>query len=880
MRFIKIYTVLFFIFSICFVSYAQQSGAEPREFDRLYRLQPDRAMFGQSIQQLSNDAYVTLSTVDTMFTGNAVITQANITLFTDKGNIIQSFDYAFEDTLDLYPVGNVFATDDRYFFSAATKVDTNSVTDSIHTNIVVAVDKAGNPVWSKKFGSGEQGNPNLLGRVDIMSPTDSTLILMGNAFTDSTSAMLLSAIRMDNGDLIWSKSLNLPNTSVFSEARNLTFSKDSTLIITGSAQNFDNFYITEIDPITGDIMWSELYDASGGFLAEDYSFIVNDIAIGNDSSLVATGIVTNGNINLNEGYVASFDKMGEFQWAQTFSLGPGTISNGFSIDVLISGNIVVMIGGQNNDAGIYFPTQFIISPTGALITANDYSIFLNSTGNNAELIATSDRGSIFMGSGIEHGIDVQPGTPVGFFYPRLIKTDELGVSNCENAITPTLNPLFLEADTLIWESENVGQSDSIGVSVVLYNGFLAPILSIPDTTFCPGDPVSYFMDATTRGATQYAWSTADEPDMILSTDSIFEGTELDVQYIARVFVEEDLCFELCDTITLTDLDPPTVQLAINADRFCEERLFQVQANITGASIQRIQWSTGAGDDGQRSILVEDLGTYSITVTNVCDDSGSASTTITEADQPPPIDLFINAPDPCDTPGEVTLTLANVELTNIRWSTGETANSIVVNEPGTYSVTATDVCDYEVTDDIRLTEDSFLEPLEIGIITENCNNDQVDLTVDVISGQAVSISWSSVDEDGTREALQGDDQIGVSANLTYEVVVQDQCQNAVRASLADPCQCLKFPNAFYPDSMDNDDINKEFGPVNNCSSISSYNLKVFNRWGQKVFESDQLADEWNGRNGSTELRGDVYVYVASYETEGGEFKIKGDVTLLK
>jgi len=880
MRFIKIYSTLFFIFSICFVSNAQLSGVVPYEFDRLYRLQPNRAMFGQSVHQLSNDNYVTLSTVDTMFTGDAVITQANITTFTNKGNVIASFDYSFEDTLDLYPVGNVLSTEDRYFFCTATKVDTNSVTDSIHTNIVVALDRRGNPVWSKKFGSGIQGNPNLLGRVDIISPNDSTLILMGIAFTDTTSAMLLSSIRMDNGDMIWSKTMNLPNTSVFSEARNMTLSKDSTLIITGSAQNFDDFYISEIDPVFGEVIWSESYDASGGFLSDDYSFIVNDIAIGNDSSLVATGIVTNTNINLNEGYVASFDKVGNFQWAQIFNLGAGTISNGLTLDVLISGNIAVMVGGQNNDAGIFFPTQIILNPAGGIVAANDYSIFLNSTGNNAELIATSDRGSIFMGSGIEHGIDVPQGTPVGFFYPRLIKTDENGVTTCENEIMPALDPLFLEADTLIWESENAGQSDSIGISVVLYNGFLAPILSIPDTSFCPGDPVMYLMDATTRGATSYRWTKADDPNTLLSADSTFVGTELDVQYIATVYIEEDLCFQLCDTIILTEIPMPAVTLAVIPDRFCEEGLFEVQAEVQGVSIERIEWSTGTVDDGKRTLVTPDLGTYSITVTNMCDDIAIASVSITEADQPPPIELIISTPDPCDTPGDVSLTIANDNISNVNWSTGESGNSIIVTEAGTYSVSATDICGYEVSDDITLTEDSFWEPLEIGIISDNCDNDQVDLTLDIISGTATSISWSSVDDNQNRNTLQGDDQIGVPADVTYEVLVQDQCQNTVIASISDPCQCLKFPNAFFPGSMDDDDINKNFGPVNSCSNISNYNLKVFNRWGQKVFESSQIEDEWNGENGGTELRGDVYVYVASYETEGGEFKVKGDVTLLK
>lgn len=71
--------------------------------------------------------------------------------------------------------------------------------------------------------------------------------------------------------------------------------------------------------------------------------------------------------------------------------------------------------------------------------------------------------------------------------------------------------------------------------------------------------------------------------------------------------------------------------------------------------------------------------------------------------------------------------------------------------------------------------------------------------------------------------------------------------------------LFIPNAFSPNE---DQLNDEFIPVG--KGISNFNMQIFDRWGKKVFETDDLDNGWNGRmNGSGEvLPQDVYVYKIS------------------
>ena len=841
-------------------------------FDRLYRVQPDRSMFGQSIQQLDNESYVVLSTVDTIDPGMIDPTMTNLTTFDPKGNINFSNDYAFEDTLSLFAFGNVVDLEEGFVLSAMSAVD------SVYNNFVFRVDRGGNPVWSNKYGSGTQGDQVLFSKIDILNTSDSVLVLMGSAKTDDGQEMLLSGIEIETGDQLWSKSLDIAGddtTDPFS--RNMTLTNDSTLIITGTQSDKEYFFITEISPADGSVIWSEKYDVR--FL-DNSLLVASDIAVAEDSTIVVTGIVVNSIIGANDAFIVKLDRRGNMMWSQFMNAGPSIRTNGQSIDILDNGNVVVMIGGQNNDAGAFFPIQAVLSPFGQLLFASDFSIFLNSTSNTVEIVPTQDGGAIFAGTGIEHGIDSAPGTDLGFFYTRLIKTNAEAQTLCEMELEASLDTILLGNDTLLWDAVDLPlEKDTLEITTIGFGGYTAPILSLRDTTFCPGDPVLFLLDATTRGATQYRWYTADEPTNTLSTDSMFIATELDVQYVAEVFIEEDMCYIMCDTTVLTDLDPPTVQLEVNADRFCSERIFELDAIIQGSSITAIEWSTGEVD--KTLIEVTELGTYTVTVTNVCDDSGMASFTITEANQPPPVNLVISAPDRCASPGEVILGVSPAnELMNILWSTGATSPTITVTEAGTYTVTAQDICGFDLSDEVSVNDDDFLEPLEIAIVSENCSNDLVDLSVSILSGTAQTISWSETDENGVRSALLGDDQLGVPAERTYDVVVTDVCQNTETASITDPCQCLKFPNAFYPDSRIDDDINKNFGPVNSCSTITSYNLQIFNRWGQKIFESDSIDEEWNGMKGSSDVRGDVFVYVATYETEGGEFSVKGDVTLLR
>jgi gliding motility-associated-like protein len=88
----------------------------------------------------------------------------------------------------------------------------------------------------------------------------------------------------------------------------------------------------------------------------------------------------------------------------------------------------------------------------------------------------------------------------------------------------------------------------------------------------------------------------------------------------------------------------------------------------------------------------------------------------------------------------------------------------------------------------------------------------------------------------------------------------------------------IPNVFTPD---------EAGPPKNntfnvtAMNFKAYNLKIFNRWGEKLYETDDLNKGWNGTYNGAECMQGVYVYkveVVSFEDKVYEFN--GTVTLLR
>ena len=94
---------------------------------------------------------------------------------------------------------------------------------------------------------------------------------------------------------------------------------------------------------------------------------------------------------------------------------------------------------------------------------------------------------------------------------------------------------------------------------------------------------------------------------------------------------------------------------------------------------------------------------------------------------------------------------------------------------------------------------------------------------------------------------------------------------------DSLPLIELPNVFTPNA---DGLNDFFLPKTYRGIISSQ-IKIFNRWGEAVFESDNASLGWNGKVKSGKLCPDgVYYYILNYtDSLNPKGTLKGWVELL-
>jgi gliding motility-associated-like protein len=94
----------------------------------------------------------------------------------------------------------------------------------------------------------------------------------------------------------------------------------------------------------------------------------------------------------------------------------------------------------------------------------------------------------------------------------------------------------------------------------------------------------------------------------------------------------------------------------------------------------------------------------------------------------------------------------------------------------------------------------------------------------------------------------------------------------------PIYQLYIPDAFTPDSKgpDLNNVFKVFGPA-----MKKYNIEIFNRFGEKVFYSNDMTQVWDGTyNGKLSMQGVYFYKIITIDIEGYSRDYSGTVTLIR
>ncbi len=112
---------------------------------------------------------------------------------------------------------------------------------------------------------------------------------------------------------------------------------------------------------------------------------------------------------------------------------------------------------------------------------------------------------------------------------------------------------------------------------------------------------------------------------------------------------------------------------------------------------------------------------------------------------------------------------------------------------------------------------------------------------------------------------------------YSVEVSNACGIARDTIIITNNSCdVFFPNVFTP----NGDNKNDFFNILNAAKLSEYKLVIFNRWGEKVFETDNFAKGWDGTYKGKNCEMGAYIWYCSFIKESKQKYYKGSVLLLR
>ena len=158
------------------------------------------------------------------------------------------------------------------------------------------------------------------------------------------------------------------------------------------------------------------------------------------------------------------------------------------------------------------------------------------------------------------------------------------------------------------------------------------------------------------------------------------------------------------------------------------------------------------------------------------------------------------------------------------------------------------------DDVSVCDCEDFKP-KLGRDTTLCTGQQLLLKANIPKeADSIIYTW----QDGSKDSIFMVTQPGiywVSAYIEdYKITVTD----TIRVNYTDctpPKYPLWIPNSFTPNS---DGLNDNFKPET-IAEMEEYKMLIFNRWGQQIFESNDISKGWDGKYKGKLVESGVYTY---------------------
>jgi gliding motility-associated-like protein len=373
----------------------------------------------------------------------------------------------------------------------------------------------------------------------------------------------------------------------------------------------------------------------------------------------------------------------------------------------------------------------------------------------------------------------------------------------------------------------------------------------PDKTKCNADTVHLNAPA---GFISYLWGPNYNINSSTST-SVIVNPLVDTMYHVKA-QKSPGCF-VYDSVAIKVNTSPDIELGRDTS-FCMGNSIILSAPSTFSAYQ---WNTGANSP---QITVSTAGSYSIRAKTI-EGCYSSDTIVTSIYSLPAIKLDKN-PEICYGASRL---LDAGPFNSYVWQNGSTSRTLAAASTGTYYVTVIDQhgcvnSDTTVIKTVVPLPDKFLLPE-----TSLCTYETKTLKP---SGTYQKYLWSNGATGSSINISRG--------GLYWLQVVDSKGCKGVDSTVVIAKECLEgvyVPTAFSPN---NDGRNDEFR-VLAFGKIQTFELTLYNRWGQVVFRSNDRLKGWDGKVAGHLQDSGAYIWSCQYQVENQPKQSKkGTVMLIR
>ncbi|MBU2914309.1 PKD domain-containing protein [Reichenbachiella agariperforans] len=337
-------------------------------------------------------------------------------------------------------------------------------------------------------------------------------------------------------------------------------------------------------------------------------------------------------------------------------------------------------------------------------------------------------------------------------------------------------------------------------------------------------------------------------------------------------------------VIVTQNDLPEVQIDVTGNE-CDGSLL-LEANITSTLVGNpaYEWDNG-NLTSQRNVT--NTGTYTVSVLD--QGTGCVNTVDRTVDVFDELTVFIAADPNCDDNSEVFLSAyASIsEDVTFTWTDlngevlSETGAEISISESGSYSVNvASDVsvCQADASIDVAVTpidEDQLTMSPNESFCSQDPDPQNSEVALD--PGAFTSYVWTIIND---TDVLGTDRILVVNTPGVYEVTIGNgfSCIRDI-VEVFDNCAPIIYaPNAFAPNGT-----NDQFFVYPN-DYVSNFSIKIYSRWGELVYYSENINFRWDGYYRGQLLQMGTYAYIMTFESslqpERGQIQQRGGVMIVR